>query len=363
MSRQFETLCTSRVLRAVVVPLVALFVVASCAGQVPTSAGPSASVATLPMNIGVYDPPNLLTFAMDATDDLGLFRKNGLDATLTRAAVLALPPLYVSGKIDLLCGTGSFFSQTFAGQKPLAVAGNGAAQPYTLISRNEITSIAGLKGKTFAVPILNTSSIYLLAVHVLQQNGLKPSDVNFVQIQDQKTYIPALVAGRIDATMVDPADLVVASAESSLHTLDKNPGKGFNILPVNECFVRPEWAATHETEITRFVKSFMQAQRVLDTDKAMYTKLLQSRFTGRYTDEQAANLFQIQHDQGWWTVNGGLETSWMQTSLDFYAGLQSTPPPAIAPNDVMSTKYLKAALDEIGVVPSTTDKATWYPKK
>jgi ABC-type nitrate/sulfonate/bicarbonate transport system substrate-binding protein len=354
-------------LRPVVGLVIAAVLAAACAGgqsqTPPASTAPSATPLTLlPMKIGVYDPPNLLTFAMDTTDDMGLFRKNGLDATLVRAAVLALPPLYVSGQIDLLCGTGSFFAQTFAGQRPLAVAGNGAAQPYTMISRNEITSIAGLKGRTFAVPILNTSSIYLLAAHVLQQNGMKPSDVNFVQIQDQKTYIPALVAGRIDATMVDPADLLVASAESSLHTLEKNPGKGFNILPVNECFVRPEWAATHKTEIVRFVKSFMQAQRVLDTDKAAHAKALQTRFPGRYTDSQAASLFQIQHDQGWWTVNGGLETEWLKSSLDFYATLQSTPPQAVAPDAVMTTEYLKAALDEIGVVPSTTDKATWYKK-
>lgn len=74
-------------------------------------------------------------------------------------------------------------------------------EDYTFISRPDITSIAQLKGKNIGV--LDTTSInYPQALIVLKRAHLGPKDANFVTAGGQSSRFAALVAGRIDATML-----------------------------------------------------------------------------------------------------------------------------------------------------------------
>ena len=91
-------------------------------------------------------------------------------------------------------------------------------QDYIFLAHKGINTLADLKGKKIGVQ--DTTGVnYAQALLVLQKAGLKASDVSIIAVGGQSTRLPALVAGRVDATMLSH------SAESSVKGTE-----GFNTL-------------------------------------------------------------------------------------------------------------------------------------
>jgi len=75
---------------------------------------------------------------------------------------------------------------------------------FAMMTRNDVKSVKELKGKRFGVSQLGDPP-YNFALAILAKNGLNSRDVQWIPLgTDGNGRVAALVAGRIDATMIPP---------------------------------------------------------------------------------------------------------------------------------------------------------------
>ncbi|MCU1489471.1 MAG: transporter substrate-binding protein [Acidimicrobiaceae bacterium] len=117
-------------------------------------------------------------------------------------------------------------------------------QDYVLLGRPNISSLADLKGKTLGIlDMVGENGVDALIA--LKAAGLKQSQVNILNVGGQSTRLAALVAGRIDATMLSHAS-EFALAGQGFHVL-------YDYMTQNKdlydglWFARSTWAKSHQT--------------------------------------------------------------------------------------------------------------------
>jgi len=154
-----------------------------------------------------------LTLAKEA----GIFKKNGLDVTITKIPQASRHLALASGDIQCAATTvetwivwnanGVPATQIFQLDKSHGADG--------MAVREDIASIADLKGKTIAASTPGTSPYFFLA-YILKENGLSVKDVNVVNLEPGPAA-QAFVAGQNDAAM---------SYEPYLSTVRAAPDQG-----------------------------------------------------------------------------------------------------------------------------------------
>ncbi len=138
-----------------------------------------------------------LTLAKEA----GLFEKHGLDVTLKKIPQASRPLAIASGDVQCAATTvetwivwnanGVATKQIFQLDKSYGADG--------IVARNDIKSIADLKGKSVASSAPGTSPYFLLA-WVLNKNGMSTKDVNVVNLEPDAAA-QAFLAGQNDAAV------------------------------------------------------------------------------------------------------------------------------------------------------------------
>lgn len=136
-----------------------------------------------------------LTLAKEA----GIFEKHGLDVTLKKVPQASRPLAIASGDLQCAATTvetwivwndnGVTTKQIFQLDKSYGADG--------LVARNDIKTVADLKGKTVAASAPGTSPYFLLA-WILNKNGLSTKDVKVVNLEPDAAA-QAFLAGQNDA--------------------------------------------------------------------------------------------------------------------------------------------------------------------
>lgn len=133
-----------------------------------------------------------------------LLKKQGVDAEIkynAGATNIAIAQLQ-SGAIDV-------YSEALSGAVGAVAAGiplvdfalSEPRQDYVFLAKQGINSLSDLKGKNIGVQ--DTTGVnYAQALLVLDKAGLSVKDVSIVPTGGQSVRLPALVAGRVDATML-----------------------------------------------------------------------------------------------------------------------------------------------------------------
>lgn len=141
-----------------------------------------------------------------AAEEHGFFRKNGIEPTLifVRGAPTLVAAL-ASGDMDVGYTGGTAVLGAAAGGldlKILAVLTNRVT--YDLVARPEIKRVEDLRGKRFGVTSIG-GTLWMGAVLGLEKLGLDSNkdDIRFLVIGDQGELSQALIANRIDATVID----------------------------------------------------------------------------------------------------------------------------------------------------------------
>jgi ABC-type nitrate/sulfonate/bicarbonate transport system substrate-binding protein len=126
----------------------------------------------------------------------------------------------------------------------------------SLMAHPEITTLGGLAGRRFGVDD-TASGFVLLARRILRDHGLVESDYALVKAKGMNLRAQALENGEIDAALLSPP--------FTLRLLDR----GYRELArVHDFFPRyqagcwvttREWATTHEDELTRFVRAYLES--------------------------------------------------------------------------------------------------------
>lgn len=140
--------------------------------------------------------------------DLGIFRKNGLDADIVLiTGGVRMTQAILSGSAPMgFTGATLVASAVAGGSDAVLMLGITNRLTYDIWARPEIKRPEDLRGKNLAVSGFGSSShvaSFLMLQHFkLDENKDK---ITFLVIGDEPTRAQALIAGRIDATIIDPS--------------------------------------------------------------------------------------------------------------------------------------------------------------
>ncbi len=213
----------------------------------------------------------------------GYFEEEGIDFSLVNfddssSACTAL----ATGNCDLAYSTldAALITESQTADEKLKITmvideSNGADG---ILAKNDIKSIADLKGKTVAVSISQTTHYLLL--QALNKAGISDSELNLVNMNSSDAGV-AFIAGSCDAAVTwEPylSNAVTAGAGKVLFSSADAPGSIVDVLVVQKDHAADEW-------ITRFKAAYDKGLAYVN-DPA--TKEDAMTITARYLDTDAA---------------------------------------------------------------------------
>jgi ABC-type nitrate/sulfonate/bicarbonate transport system substrate-binding protein len=243
----------------------------------------------------------------------------------------------------------------------IVVAGN-FDFPGLILSRPEITTAKMLEGKTMASSALGSIE-YTVARAWLVNQGVDFGKINWVSTRQSTVTVQVLMSGQAAAAWFNMASAVTALAKApSLHilanaeSLAKTAPSTGGIIVVTDRF-----AQQNPELIQHFVEAIIEGNRLLYKDQAVFDETVEKWIPGVYNAEQKQLLYDAYRPS--WGVNGGLNLKVMGEVL---AGWKSdvNPDRARNPNfskieDLVDTRFVRAALAKLGVQQGALDDAAW----
>lgn len=216
------------------------------------------------------------------------------NATSSNVAIAQLQ----SGDVDA-------FSNAVAGGLGAAIAGIqlvdfalvNPREDYVFITRPDLTSLSQLKGKKIGV--LDTTSInYPQALIVLKRANLDAGDVNITIAGGQSSRLAALVAGRIDGTMLSHAAAIqlVPQGYHVLYDFTKQSSSMYD----DNLFAMKSWLATHKQLAVAVNKAILQTYKWFNNPKNEDAVVAEAVALAPGSDAAATKqLFAILRDLHW----------------------------------------------------------------
>ena len=215
--------------------------------------------------------------------DAGIFERNGLDVQLVfftggTTAVMAL--VSADTPIAQLAGP-AVVNSVMAGSDATLILGGVTSLNYYLLSRSDIKTPEQLKGGSVAISRFGSSSDFI-ARYALSKIGLNPGkDVTIVQIGSTTARVDAALAGRVQATVVQPPASIIAQ-KRGMNILADLPKLGL-IYQHTAAATTKKYIREHPDIVRRYVKSQIEAVHRIYTDKNAAIKAL-ARFIGQSID-------------------------------------------------------------------------------
>jgi len=171
--------------------------------------GPAAQAqeATAKVTIGHSNYRNDVA-ALWIPSETGIFRKYGLDVTVTLVeGGRQMTQAILSGSVPIgMTGVPTVATSTAAGGDAVLILGITNKATFDIWAKPEVKTPADLGGKVFGISDLGATS-HLAAFIVLRHFGLDPvkDRVSFVGVGDEALRAQALLARRVDVTLLDPS--------------------------------------------------------------------------------------------------------------------------------------------------------------
>jgi NitT/TauT family transport system substrate-binding protein len=247
--------------------------------------------------------------------DLKIFEKHGLDVEVIMITGAAR-------SVAALLGNSTHFATGSAtGALAAAVRGSdvkiiGASYnkfPYAFVVKSDIRSPNDLRGKR--VNILNYGGSNDLALQLaLREWNMKLSDIQVVIGGDAPTRLGALMAGRMDATILSPPHLTMALRAGFRVLADM--GEMSANFTQSSLYVKGSALKEHRDRVKRFVRAYAESIHVIKTDRERTMKVFARRMrvedpeTVRSTYEYFAPRF---------SLPPRVDLSGIRDTLSFYA--------------------------------------------
>ncbi len=214
----------------------------------------------------------------------------------------------------------------------------------TLLATQEIQACADLEGKAIGVASAsNTNATYLLTYLENTCPGFQP---NLVVIGDNSGRRAALLAGELDATLVQAEEVVLVEGEAPgrFHAL-VNLYVQYRQILNQGVFVRQEFGQQHPALVRDYVRAVLLTHRRIIADpEVLYTE------TATRLDldpAQARAVGAAYLAASFWDPNGGLTPEGAQATLEFFQANGGLPAD-LTVDDLVDLSYLDAVLADIG---------------
>ena len=333
---------------------------AAASAPAASAAAPAGSPAAAAGSATAFTPPNLsgkkLTIVVngdleqskiDLAHAYDLLRQWGLNLTVdyggTSQVVMSA---MVSGEAQVL---------EFSVQGALSSVDNGVnlqafalAQPrqdYALIGRPGIKTLADLKGKSIGV--LDTVGLNgVQATLALESAGMTQKDVTIVQAGGQGTRVSAMVAGRIDSTMVGFSNYLQLKSQgyNLLYSYTKSqPNLWDDVL-----WATPQWLSQNPDLAVAINEAVLESFRWFDNpaNKQAYVDASTSAVKG-LDASVAAQMYDVYTQNDMYPPNSILTDSGMQFNQTAYFNAKSLPK-ELPISQICNTTYAQQALQAVG---------------
>lgn len=228
--------------------------------------------------------------------DRGLFGKYGLAAESiyipggsTNVQVL------VSGSLDLSQLSGApGVAANLEGADLLYFLGLLDKLNYQLVARPEIKSVEQLKGKKFAVSRFGSSADFGMRA-LLKRVGIDSArEASILQIGDEPSRIAAVTSGNVDGTVVN-APFGTEAGRLKLNVIADSVKMNIPFFNTGLLGSR-KYLETHEAKVLNFLRAYLEAIKILKTDREYSIKAL-ARFTRVQNLKAVAEGYDYFNDQ------------------------------------------------------------------
>jgi ABC-type nitrate/sulfonate/bicarbonate transport system substrate-binding protein len=190
--------------------------------------------------------------------------------------------------------------------------------------------------------------------------GFKPDAFQWIAISGtDAARLEALDTGRTQLTNLSHLGAALAQAKGftkQVHVLVAHTSKYTPPVPRLVVVATTDWLKTHKEEATRYVETMLNANRQWeDSAKSWIDASMKIYKRSGMTEPELKAAWQLFHDGGYFSVNGGINYAATQKVMNLFFKLRGEGPNRYLakPADLYDTGPLQAALNKMGVVKGT----------
>jgi ABC-type nitrate/sulfonate/bicarbonate transport system substrate-binding protein len=208
-----------------------------------------------------------------AAKDAGLFNREGLDVEMIWIQGNPSVASLISGEIDLLyCIPHTVISAMASGADLIFVASVYNRMQYRIVAAPGIDKPEQLKGKIVGVARVHDVSHFYMRL-ALQKLGMNPDqDIRIAAVGGQNDRVLALKSGRVEATIVNPANALVLEKTGFKTVLDLE-SLGFPVVG-NTMAVRRSAIKDRRATLVKFLRAFIAGVKKVQSEPEFGKKVL-----------------------------------------------------------------------------------------
>ncbi len=292
-------------------------------------------------------PPALEVLTPYVALERGFFKKYGLDVQIVefRGGPIHLKAL-VAGEVDVsvVMGTTDALVALSRGVKLRAFLTPQPVTPLIFVARKEAaTTLQGLVGKSVGSSGVGTLSHHIPRI-LLERAGVDPDKVRYVAVGSPADRFKALLAGKIDATLVLNTEAAKLEKYPEIVSLGQ-VSKALPELPYIFSTAKEDYIEKNPETIYKITRALLEANRWIAANKAgtieVATKVLKDE-----SPEVLSRAYDM-IDPRLWGVNGDLTPAAYKFTVDLLVRLGYLKE-AIPAEQLFDSRFLERALKELG---------------
>ena len=292
-------------------------------------------------------PPSLDSITPYVAIEKGFFKKYGLDVEVVefRGDATHVKAL-LSGDIDVSINMGATEGIVSASKKApirLWVVAN-PITPYHFVARKEAgATLQALVGKNIAVSGIGAISYHIPRI-VLERSGIDPEKFKYVAVGSPADRFKALVAGKVDATVVTNTEAAKLANYPEIIDLVVVP-KVVPEIPYEFGMAREEYIQKNADTLYKLAKAIIESNRWIAANKAGTVEIAK-----KILPEEPTEVLSKAYDMAdprLWGVNGDISEAAYKYTVDFLkkVGYLETPVPY---DQFFDRRFVDRALKELG---------------
>jgi len=310
---------------------------------------PAASQAqTTTLTVGMpTTPPNIVHMPVIVAQDLGLFKKNGVEIkTVALDGGVKVFRAMLSGNLDVGLVPATVAATAISkGSHVKGILGTMYKFEASMVVRDNVKTMADLKGKRIGIQQPGGFAD-ILSKNVLRAAKIDIKEVNFVSIATED--VPALVANQVDTAILHVEQEMLAKEKvPSLHAIARmwelSPKQMYILLSVKDQTIKENPAA-----LQAFVKSVVEATRIMYSDKARVIPIM-VKHTG-YPEKIVSDTYDLLVKSCIWDANSGLSPERVNFTADLMTkvgNIEKGKTPGY--DQIVDKEFAAKALKDLGV--------------
>jgi NitT/TauT family transport system substrate-binding protein len=294
-------------------------------------------------------PPSMHNMYLHVAFEEGMFAANGLqvDKLLQLGSGPLATQAVTSGQVDVTeTDVEGVLNAATAGGGVIAVSAPAQHVSYAIVVAPEITMLADLAGKKFAISRPGALSQYLL-FPAMAKAGLARSAITWVPIGGASERRSALVAGRVQGGLLHLDFALQAQRDANLRILDE-VANSVPDYPHELLVVRRAFATEHPDVVTALVRAVIEACRFIVTHRER-TIAIYAKYSGETDAALAGRAYDALLAMHGFGVNGGMTEAAMQNAVRLAVENGVLPaPPALS--DWTDFRFQQEAVAALGPV-------------